>query len=119
MATKQSLRYGNAARPFYKKDDTEKQEVLPHNNKTPNDGRRVRQQHIVIKDKIDPTKVTKKTIFHVNYSPKEQWRIHMIKEAIANNDDSILTKLSLHERKIYDLMMKAKQEKENDEQSNA
>ena len=109
MVKKESLRYGNAVRPFYRKNDEEKQVNLPSNNKKPTRARKVSQQTILVKDPKDPTKVTKKTIFHVNYSPYEQRRIHTIKEALANGDTTIMTKLSPNERKMYDILLKEKE----------
>lgn len=87
---------------------------IPHNNRADNGGRMVRRQLIMVKDKADPTKVTKKTIFHMNYSIAQQGRIHLIKDAIANDDSSILKKLSPSEKKLYDQLLLEKQIKEKE-----
>jgi hypothetical protein len=97
---------------------------IPHNNRADTGGRKVRKQFIVfdktIADPIDPSKTkvikAKKTVFHVNYSPYEQQRIHMIKTAVTSGDPDILQKLSVRERKIYDQLIKEKETKENEGQ---
>jgi hypothetical protein len=86
-----------------------KLDPIPHNNRGRLAGRMARTQVIIFKDKTDPTKTVKKTIFHMNLSPFEQRRIHMIKVAIDTNDPEILTKLNSRERKLYDNMLKQKQ----------
>jgi hypothetical protein len=90
---------------------------IPHNNRADTGGRRVRKQLIIMKDKDNPNKITKKTIFHMNYSSYEQSRLHIIKEAVANNDPDVLKMLTPRERKMYDQLLKEKQDKENEGKS--
>ena len=89
-----------------------KLDPIPHNNRGHASGRLSRTQVIIMKDKDDPTKIKKKTIFHMNLSPYEQRRIHIIKVAIADNDTEIMKKLNPRERKLYDNMLKEKQLRE-------
>lgn len=89
-----------------------KLDPIPHNNRGHASGRLSRTQIIVFKDKDDPTKMKQKTIYHMNLSPYEQRRIHIIKVAIAENDTEIMKKLNPRERKLYDNMLKEKQLRE-------
>lgn len=85
---------------------------IPHNNRANTRGRLVRQQIIKMIDKDDPTKITQKTIFHMNLTPYEQRRIHMIKTAVADNDINVLKKLNPRERMLYDKLLKEKEKKD-------
>jgi hypothetical protein len=94
------------------KNIKEKLNPIPHNNRGHAAGRMVRTQIVIMKDKNDPTKVTKKTIFHMNLSPHEQQRIHVIKVAVEKNDENVMKTLNPRERKLYDHMLKEKQKRE-------
>lgn len=85
---------------------------IPHNNRRRTKGRMVSSQVITYFEKQDngePDVLVKKTIFHMNLSPFEQRRVHVIKTAINADDDSILTMLNARERKMYEHMLKEKQ----------
>lgn len=101
---------------------------IPHNNRGHLEGRMARTQIITM---LDPDKkgklnlglpyVIQKTIFHMNLSPFEQRRIHLIKTSIDAEDTNILTKLNVRERKLYDGLLKEKQKREgaeNDDNGN-
>ena len=92
---------------------------IPHNNRGNVAGRMARTQIITV---LDPNKkgqtilgkpcTIKKTVFHMNLTPYEESRIHLIKVALEANDTEILKKLNPRERKLYDNMLKEKQKRE-------
>lgn len=100
----------------------QKHTPIPHNNRGHADRRMVRKQIITMPDpdrkgelNLGKPYMIKKTIFHMNLSPFEERRIHMIKVAIENNDTDILNKLNPRERGLYDNMLKQKQMREGGE----
>jgi hypothetical protein len=94
---------------------------IPHNNRGHLEGRMASTQIITMLDP-DPDKKGKlnlgkpytiqKTIFHMNLSPFEQRRIHLIKTAIEAEDIDILKKLNARERKLYDGLLAEKKKRE-------
>lgn len=103
---------------------------IPHNNRGHLEGRMAHTQIITMLDP-DTDKVGKlnlgkpytiqKTIFHMNLSPFEQRRIHLIKTAIEAEDVDVLKKLNARERKLYDGLLAEKTKREgieNDDNRN-
>jgi hypothetical protein len=85
---------------------------VPHNNRARTSGRMCRLQVIIYKDKDNEDKLTKKTVLHMNLSAYEQHRMHVIKEAVANNDTEARAKLNKRERELFDTLVLLKEAKE-------
>ena len=85
---------------------------VPHNNRARTPGRISRSQVIIFKDKNNNNEITKKTVFHMNLNAFEQHRMHIIKEAVANNDTEARGKLNKRERELFDTMILLKEAKE-------
>jgi hypothetical protein len=104
---------------------------VPHNNRKQTSARAGRQQIVEMIDpdypkenrpaelphlwfdgvKWCPVKI-KRSIFHMNLTPFEQRRLHIIKKAVAENDLEVRKTLNLRERRIFDNMIKLKELKE-------
>lgn len=97
------------------KSKKSKLEPVPHNNRARTAGRLSSTQIILMKDKDDPNKITKKTIFHMNLSPFEQQRAHLMKVALETEDRDIMKKLTPRERRVYDTLLIQKQLREGAE----
>lgn len=106
-----------------------KLDPIPHNNRKQRNGSRlvvsqiIKTRHPLNPDQKTPISdlpelwfdgknwrqsVINKTVHHMNLGAHEQQRIHMIKNAVDNNDPEVLTKLNHRERMLYDKMLKEK-----------